>query len=62
MIAQLVDGDLGVAEAFTEAGFEPMVIGDAGGVGYLEGAIHAGGTPLLRSEDETPSPRPDRPG
>ena len=29
-----------------------MVIGDAGGVGYLEGAIHAGGTPLLRSEDE----------
>ena len=42
MIAQLVDGDLGVAEAFTEAGFEPIVIGDAGGVGYLEGAIHAG--------------------
>ena len=42
VIAQLVDGDLGVAEAFTEAGFEPIVIGDAGGVGYLEGAIHAG--------------------
>ena len=42
VIAQLVDGDLGVAEAFTEAGLEPIVIGDAGGVGYLEGAIHAG--------------------
>ena len=42
VIAQLVDGDLAVAETFTEAGFEPIVIGDAGGVGYLEGAIHAG--------------------
>ncbi|MEO0492401.1 MAG: FAD-dependent oxidoreductase [Actinomycetota bacterium] len=42
VIAQLVDGDLGVAESFTAAGFDPIVIGDAGGVGYLEGAIHAG--------------------
>jgi hypothetical protein len=42
VIAQLVDGDFAVAEGFTKAGFEPVVIGDAGGVGYLEGAIHAG--------------------
>ena len=55
MIAQLVDGDLGVAEAFTEAGFEPMVIGDAGGVGRLEGAIHAAAhRRCLRTK--TPSP------
>ncbi|MEM8708981.1 MAG: FAD-dependent oxidoreductase [Actinomycetota bacterium] len=42
VIAQLVDGDLTVAETMTAAGLDPIVIGDAGGVGYLEGAIHAG--------------------
>ena len=42
VIAQLVDGDRSVADTFEAAGFDPIVIGDAGGIGYLEGAIHAG--------------------
>ena len=42
IIATLVDGDRSVADAFAAAGHEPIVIGDADGIGYLEGAIHAG--------------------
>ena len=34
--------DDSVAEQFRAAGHDPVVIGDAAGVGYLEGAIHAG--------------------
>ena len=42
VIATLVDGDRAVAERFEAAGLDPIVIGDAAGIGYLEGAIHAG--------------------
>jgi 2,4-dienoyl-CoA reductase (NADPH2) len=42
IIATLVDGDRSLADAFGSAGLEPIVIGDAAGIGYLEGAIHAG--------------------
>ncbi|MEM9467734.1 MAG: FAD-dependent oxidoreductase [Actinomycetota bacterium] len=42
VIATLVDGDRSVADAFRAAGLDPIVIGDADGIGYLEGAIHAG--------------------
>ena len=42
VIATLVDGDRSLADRFAAAGVEPIVIGDADGIGYLEGAIHAG--------------------
>jgi 2,4-dienoyl-CoA reductase-like NADH-dependent reductase (Old Yellow Enzyme family) len=42
VIATGLTGDRRLAEAFTAAGLDPLVIGDADGVGYLEGAIHAG--------------------
>ena len=42
VIATLVDGDRSVADRFAAAGIDPIVIGDADGIGYLEGAIHAG--------------------
>lgn len=42
VIATLVDGDRSAAHAFAAAGLEPVVIGDASGIGYLEGAIHDG--------------------
>ena len=42
VIATGLEGDPSVADAFRAAGHDPIVIGDAGGIGYLEGAIHAG--------------------
>ncbi len=42
VIATGLVADSSVADAFRAAGHDPILIGDAGGVGYLEGAIHAG--------------------
>lgn len=42
VIASGLEADSSIADAFRAAGHDPVVIGDAGGIGYLEGAIHAG--------------------
>jgi len=42
VIATGLTGDRRLADEFVMAGMAPVVIGDADGVGYLEGAIHAG--------------------
>ena len=42
VIATGLVADEGVADAFRSAGFEPTVIGDCKGVGYLEGAMRDG--------------------
>lgn len=42
VIATGLVADEGVADAFRAAGFEPTVIGDCTGVGYLEGAMRDG--------------------
>lgn len=42
VIATGLRADSSVADEFRAAGHDPIVIGDAGGVGYLEGAIHTG--------------------
>jgi len=42
IIATGLEADDSVAERFRAAGHDPIVIGDASGIGYLEGAIHAG--------------------
>ena len=42
IIATGLEADGSVAEPLRAAGHDPIVIGDAASVGYLEGAIHAG--------------------
>ncbi len=42
VIATGLKADSSVADAFRAAGHDPILIGDAAGVGYLEGAIHTG--------------------
>jgi len=42
VIATLVEGDRCLADRFEASGLVTSVIGDASGIGYLEGAIHAG--------------------
>ncbi len=42
ILATGLEPDVGVADALRSAGFEPLVVGDATGPGYLEGAIAEG--------------------
>lgn len=42
VIATLVEGDRCLADRFEATGLATSVIGDASGIGYLEGAIYAG--------------------
>jgi len=39
IVARGAEGDLSLADALTAAGFAVYVVGDAGGVGYIEGAM-----------------------
>jgi NADPH-dependent 2,4-dienoyl-CoA reductase/sulfur reductase-like enzyme len=39
IVAKGAEGDTSLADALTAAGFSVRTIGDAGGVGYIEGAI-----------------------
>ncbi len=41
IVARGAKGDLSLAEAFAAAGFTVHPVGDARGVGYIEGAIHS---------------------
>jgi hypothetical protein len=41
IVAQGASGDLSLAESFEAAGFSVHSIGDANGVGYIEGAIES---------------------
>ncbi|KUR81120.1 FAD-dependent oxidoreductase [Novosphingobium sp. Fuku2-ISO-50] len=41
IVARGAQGDLSLAEAFAAAGFTVHPVGDARGVGYIEGAIHS---------------------
>lgn len=42
VVATGLVADTGVADAFRAGGFDPVVIGDCTGIGYLEGAIREG--------------------
>lgn len=42
VIATGLIADESIADTFRDAGFDPVVIGDCTGVGYLEGAMHDG--------------------
>ncbi|MFN3470405.1 MAG: FAD-dependent oxidoreductase [Novosphingobium sp.] len=44
VVAKGASGDLALARALEEAGFAVHAIGDANGVGYIEGAIHGAAT------------------
>jgi len=48
IVARGAHGDLALAKAMTGAGFAVHVVGDAGGVGYIEGAIR-GATQAVRA-------------
>jgi len=42
IVATGLEADTRLADSLRSAGFRPVVIGDAGGVGYIEGAIADG--------------------
>lgn len=58
IVARGAEGDLSLANALTAAGFTVHSVGDANGVGYIEGAIRGAGEAVRAIASPAPAPAP----